>query len=226
MPLRCPPPGPAHLVDLPARRLAGRTLWRVFQAPSRPAVVLRLAPPPRSIDVRALRSARAPGCLLPRDDQDRGGAGGPAGLRVRAAARLRVAPPGGGTHRRAVHRHARAYLTAAATRGVGVTAALWAGADRVCTQAWAYQLHRAGWLATYHGISHDPAGRLRAVTLFDGTGAHVPYDDPAWDGEHERLDDAGVRAGLARYGITVTRSDPELPLVDLDDTGLLEDTDR
>lgn len=226
MPLRCPPPGPAHLVDLPARRLAGRTLWRVFQRhrgqpwyfasvrPHAPSTSGRfdLPAPPSACHLATTKTAAVLEAL-----QDYGSGLLPdSALRRRAAART-DAPS---TAPRAAH------LTAAATRGVGVTAALWAGADRVCTQAWTYQLHRAGWLATYHGISHDPAGRLRAVTLFDGTGAHVPYDDPAWDGEHERLDDAGVRAGLARYGITVTRSDPELPLVDLDDTGLLEDTDR
>jgi hypothetical protein len=116
-------------------------------------------------------------------------------------------------------------LTAAAARGKGVTAALWAGEDRGCTQAWAASLHRAGWRAAHHGVAHDPAGRLRAVTLFDREGAHLPYDDSAWTHDVEALDTADVRDALRRYGIVVTRSDPELPLLPLDDTDLLEGDD-
>lgn len=83
-------------------------------------------------------------------------------------------------------------------------------------------LHRAGWRAAYHGIAHDPAGRLRAVTLFDRAGAHAPYDDDTWRHDVEPLDGPDVRAVLRRYGITVTRGDPELPFIPLDDAGLLK----
>lgn len=115
-----------------------------------------------------------------------------------------------------------AQLTGARARGAGVTAALWAGQDRPLTQRCAAALHRAGWAALYHGIQHDPTGRLRAVSLFDRAGEHVPYDDPEWRHAGADLhDDEGLRQGLARYGIVVTRSDPDLPVVSLDDSGLL-----
>jgi hypothetical protein len=109
-------------------------------------------------------------------------------------------------------------LTAAAARGVGVTAALWAGADRSLTQRWAAALRRAGFLAASHGIQHDPTGRRRAVTLFDTAGEHLPYDDPAWS--YELVDLAGdpvTTEVLERHGFTVTRSDPELTVVPLDE---------
>lgn len=88
---------------------------------------------------------------------------------------------------------------------------------------WATSLLRAGWRAAYHGISHDPEGRLRAVTLFDQAGAHLPYDDPAWSSTTESLDDSEVDTALARYGIRVTRSDPELPFATLPDIPIVAD---
>lgn len=69
-----------------------------------------------------------------------------------------------------------AWLSADRARGVGVTAALWAGGDRALTQRWAATLRRAGWRAVYAGLQHDPSGRLRGVTLFDRAGEHAPYD--------------------------------------------------
>jgi hypothetical protein len=117
---------------------------------------------------------------------------------------------------------AAANLVAEGARGLGVTASLWAGGDRALTQRWAAALHRAGWRALHHGISHDPAGRLRAVTLFDPSGDHLPYDDPEWQGEVATLhDDAALRRALARFGIDVARSDVTLPLVTLQDSDLL-----
>lgn len=118
---------------------------------------------------------------------------------------------------------AAANLVAQAARGLGVTAALWAGGDRALTQRWAAALHRAGWRALRQGISHDPAGRLRAVTLFDSAGEHLPYDDPGWLGEVATLhEDLALRRALARFGIRVARSDVTLPVVALDDSGLLD----
>jgi hypothetical protein len=112
-----------------------------------------------------------------------------------------------------------AQLTAAKALGLGVTAALWAGPDRPCTQAWADGLHRAGWRAAYHGIQHDPAGRLRAVTLFDRAGTHPPFDDAdGWAHTTAGLhDDPDVAATLARFGLEVTRDDVELEFAALDD---------
>jgi hypothetical protein len=115
-----------------------------------------------------------------------------------------------------------ANLAAPAARGLGVTAALWAGAPRALTQSWALALHRAGWLALQHGISHDPAGRLRGVTLFDAAGEHLPYDDKGWEAAARTLhDDEVLGQQLHRFGIVVTRSDVQLPVVSLADSGLL-----
>lgn len=115
-----------------------------------------------------------------------------------------------------------ANLTAARARGSGVHAVLWADADRAKTQAWAQQLRRAGHQAIFHGIQHDPTGRLRAVTLFDQEGQHAPYDDPAgWTATtHPLHTDGSLHQTLRRYGITITRSDPSLPVVALADSGL------
>jgi hypothetical protein len=221
VPLRCPPPGPSALIDLPRVRLGGRTLWRVFQ-----------------------RHRGQPWFFAsaPADDPSAGGRfdlAAPDGTCYLATSKITAVLealqefgegllPDSALHRRAAAEiqapataPAAAQLTAASARGKGVTAGLWAGEDRVCTQAWAASLHRAGWRAAYHGVAHDPAGRLRAVALFDRAGAHPPYDDAAWTYVVEPLDDPAVRRALARYGITVTRSDPELPFVGLDDAGLV-----
>jgi hypothetical protein len=116
-----------------------------------------------------------------------------------------------------------ANLAAPSSRGAGVTAALWAGGDRRLTQSWALALHRAGWRALHSGISHDPAGRLRAVTLFDAAGEHAPYDSPSeWPAQLRTLhDDEVLHRQLARYGIEVARSDVQLPVVPLENSGLM-----
>jgi hypothetical protein len=119
---------------------------------------------------------------------------------------------------------AAADLAAAPARAGGVTAALWAGGDRALTQLWAQQLRRAGWRALHHGIAHDPAGRLRAVTLFDSAGEHQPYDDDdGWQVDvHTLHDDEVLHRGLRRFGITVSPSDPQLAVIPLDQTDLLD----
>lgn len=116
-----------------------------------------------------------------------------------------------------------AWLTTGRARPFGVTQALWASQDRPLTQRWAAALHRAGWLSLYHGLQHDPTGRLRGITLFDHEGEHPPYDDPAnWPHTTNDLhDDPALIAGLGRYGIRVTRSDPNFPVIPLEDSGLL-----
>ena len=59
--------------------------------------------------------------------------------------------------------------------------------------------------------------------MFDVAGEHLPYDDPQWLGEVADLhDDAALRRSLARFGIEVSRSDVTLPLVTLQDSGLLD----
>lgn len=225
MPLRCPPPGPAALAQLPRHPLGGRTLWRIFQRHRQQPWFFASTPEDPRTGGRFDLSHPYGACYLATSKiaallealQDFGeGLLPDTALRVRAAARV-TGPPSA---------PAAARLTAAAARGLGATAALWAGDDRPCTQAWAANLHRAGWRSAYSGIAHDPAGRLRAVTLFDRAGAHRPYDDEAWHHEVEALDTDEVHAALQRYGITVTRSDPDLPFMALDDTALLEGTEQ
>ena len=91
------------------------------------------------------------------------------------------------------------------------------------TQAWAAALRRAGWLAVHHGIQNDPSGAERGVALFDLAGEHPPYDDAAgWRFEvHELATDQQLIASLAGFGVEVLRSDPQLPEIDLDATGLI-----
>lgn len=220
MPLRCPPPGPSRLAGLPRQRVVGSTLWRVFQRRRRHPWYFASAPDDPRMGGRFDLPAPDGACYLATSMvaavleafQDFGeGLLPDTALRGRAAARVSAPPTA----------PAAARLTAPAARGVGATAALWAGGDRDCTQAWAASLHRAGWRAAYAGIAHDPAGRLRAVTLFDRAGDHLPYDDDAWRTEIEPLDTPEVREAAGRYGITVTRGDPEFPFVALDDSGLL-----
>ncbi len=116
-----------------------------------------------------------------------------------------------------------ANLTAARARAAGVTYELFSSGDRALSQRWAVRLRRAGFRALVQGVRHDPTGRLRAVTLFDTAGDHPPYDDAeGWVGERTPLHhDAALRSALSRYGIRVTRSDPQLPVVPLEDSGLL-----
>lgn len=100
---------------------------------------------------------------------------------------------------------------------------LWADHDRARTQAWADQLRRAGHRSLLHGTQHDPTGRLRAVTWFDKAGAHAPHDDDlGWRHTRHRLAGGAVPAAtLVRYGVTVIRSAVMLPVVRLEDSGLL-----
>lgn len=113
-------------------------------------------------------------------------------------------------------------LSSRSSRGAGITAALWAGGDRPISQQWAVALRRAGWLALHHGIANDPSGRLRAVSLFDRSGEHSPYDDRRWTHRSREIaGDTALISALATWGIEVVPSDPELPVVDLEDSGLV-----
>src|SRR5690625_4767192 len=71
-------------------------------------------------------------------------------------------------------------LTAEPTAGAGVTAGLWAGADRPLTRRWAAAFRRDGWWALYSGLQHDPSGRLRGAALFDHAGTHPPSYGSVW----------------------------------------------
>jgi hypothetical protein len=105
-----------------------------------------------------------------------------------------------------------AKLTSRAAAGrFGITAALWAGADRALSQRWAAALRRDGWWALYAGVQHDPSGQLRSVVLFDRGGAHPPSWGAQWPVAVRTLhDDPALHAALARFGIAV-RDPGDLP---------------
>lgn len=217
------PPAPAVLAGLPKIRIAGRRLHRVFQAhrgdpwwfaslpagaapdnggrfdlPS-PLGACYLATSPVAAVLEALPEFSG---LLP-------------DIELRKRRRAEVTVPTSAPR--------AAALAATRARDSGVTAALWAGTDRARTQRWALALARAGWRALHHGVQHDPAGGLRAITLLDAAGTHLPFDDAGWTtAVHSMHDDQHVVAALARYGIQVTLSDVALPLVPLDASGLLD----
>lgn len=221
MPLREPPPVTA-LGALPTRPLAGLTLHRIFlarraspwwfsgiPAGADPGAYGRFdLPQPDGACYLATSAVAAAletfqhlaGGLLPDEE-------------LRRRARLTVTAPPGSPR--------AANLTAARARSAGVTFELFSSGDRARSQRWARRLRRAGFRALVQGVRHDPTGRLRAVTLFDVAGDHPPYDDArGWAGRRRPLhSDAALRTALTRYGIRVTRSDPQLPVVPLELTG-------
>lgn len=212
------PLAPAQLTRTPSRRLAGMALSRVYRrgrgspwwfasAPGSAAGSdggrFDLPPP----DGTCYLGTSAAAALLEAFQDFGEGLLPDAELRRRLLAEVPVpesAPPA-------------AWLSAARARGLGVTAALWAGERSALTRRWAVALRRAGWRALFAGIQHDPSGRLRGVALFDAAGEHAPYDDPAawpWTAHELHGDPAVVRA-LARFEIRVTRTDAQLTLTDL-----------
>ena len=206
MPLR-EPPARSRLWRLATVRLSGRRLWRCHRA-SREVWWFGSTPPGHgrfdlpapdgsaylaaTLDAAVLESMQAHfgrGAVLPS-----------SALRARQLSSVRVpagSPP-------AVD------LTAPALVALGATAALWAGPDRARTQRWATELHGAGHQAIHHGIQHDPAGALRAFTLFDRAGAHAPWGLPWPAPTTERADCDAVVAVLTGHGVTVTRTRPTL----------------
>ena len=219
-----PPPAPAALEGLPRWPLRNRTLHRIYRAErAAPWWFASLPVPAADPDLHGRFDLPAPdgACYLGltavaavlETFQQLTGLLPDSELRARRRAQVRTPPTVS----------AAADLATSAARGSGVTAALWAGEDRRMTQRWAHQLRRAGWRALHHGIAHDPAGRLRAVTLFDSAGAHPPYDDDRWEVVvHTLHDDDVLHRELRRYGITVARSDPQLTVVPLNDAHLLD----
>jgi hypothetical protein len=218
-----PPPAPTVLVGLPRFSLRGRTLHRVFRAGrSDPWWFASL--PSGAVDAdehgrfdlptplgSCYLALTAVGAVL-EAFQEFTGRLPDTELRRRLLAVV-VAPD---------DTPVAANVKAPASRRLGVTAALWAGADRGLTQSWALAIHRAGWRAMHHGIAHDPAGAERAVTLFDTAGEHAPYDDTGWTVETRTLhDDEKLHSALRRFGVSVARSDVDLPVVRLEDSGLM-----
>lgn len=216
MPLIEPPDGGGSLAGWPERRLAGRSLYRVWRyraadgsvrddpwwfaslpAPAggggrfdlpAPMGTCYLATTPVAAVLEALQAHLT---NLPVEE-----------LRVRRLARLFASddvPPA-------------ADLTSPAAVGrLGVTAALWAGSDRALTQRWALALRRDGWWAVHAGIQHDPSGTSRGVALFDTGGAHGPtigrWRLKALDDLHTFTD---LIDELARWGVAV-RGPADLP---------------
>lgn len=218
-----PPPRLAELELLPRWPVRGRTLHRIFRAdrvtpwwfasvPSRASDPDQHGrfdlPSPDGACYLGLTAVAAVLETLPQFT----GLLPEVELRARRRAQVRTPPTA----------PVAANLAVPAAHAAGATAALWAGADRRLTQTWAQQLRRAGWRALHHGISHDPSGRLRAVTLFDTAGAHLPYDEDGWQVVvHTLHDDELLHQGLRRFGITVAPSDPQLTVIPLGDAGLL-----
>lgn len=98
--------------------------------------------------------------------------------------------------------------------GTGVTAAVWAGAERDLTQQWAAAVRRDGWWALHAGVHHDPSGHLRAVAVFGNTGNGAPTIGGAWTFTSTSLhDDPDIGADLAPYGVEI-RGRGELPFTD------------
>lgn len=127
------------------------------------------------------------------------------------------------------HGPGAADLTDPRCTGAGVTTALWGGGpgDRPLTQRWAAQLHDAGWDALHHGIQHDPSGRLRGVTLFGDAGDEPPSPAGDWDyADHELAGDEVIVDGLRQYNVAVVTSQPDLPVVPLEQSGLLDDPEQ
>lgn len=223
MPLADPPPPPRDLARLPRRDLRASTLHRVFSARRGSPWWFASLPPGGDPDRHGRFDLPAPAgaCYLARTpvgavlEAFQGFDGLLPDVELGARRRAEVVVPPDAP--------AAADLADRRARGLGATAALWAGGPRRLTQSWAVALHRAGWRAVHHGIAHDPAGRHRAVTLFDDTGEHAPYDDAeGWRPTvHHLRDDARLRGALAGFGIEVLRSDPQLPVVPLEETGLL-----
>jgi hypothetical protein len=216
MPLPWPPQQGGSLTDFPAQQIRGHTIYRVWRHVS---------------DDGRIRDAPWWFASVPDDPADGGRydlpapmgacytATQPVGAVLESlqalltnlpAAELRVrrlavidAPPDA---------PAAAKLTAQVVAGgYGITAALWAGADRPKTQAWAAAFRRDGWWALYGGVQHDPSGRLRGHTLFDRAGEHAPTFGRGWPHTTSTLhDDESLLDDLARFGIHV-REPGDLP---------------
>lgn len=217
MPQAGPPPVDA-LAALPTRRTVGLTLHRVHRTENAPWFFASTPHQDNRFDLPApagscYLATSAVGAVLEVLQHLAGGLVPDDELRRRR--RLEVRAPASSPR--------AADLSAARARGAGVTLELFTTPDRPLTQEWAVQLRRAGHRALHAPLRHDPTGRLRGVTLFDEAGAHLPYDDGAWAGTSEPLhDDTALRAALRRYAIVIERSDPDLPVVGLDESGLLD----
>lgn len=212
--LQPPPAEPASLEDLPSQPIGGKTLYRVWRAGApveRPepwwfssrtgadggrfdlSTPLGTLSTSTSAAGALLEALQAHLTNLPTEE-----------LQVRRSAAIIVpdaAPP-------------TADLCDPAVAGKGVTAAMWAGAERDLTQRWAAALRRDGWWALHAGIHHDPSGQLRAVAVFGATGHTAPTLGGEWTfTAHSLHDDPHVAAELAHYGIQI-RSRGELPFTD------------
>lgn len=218
MPLADPPVAAGSLSGLPGQRLSGVTLHRVWRHRSSDGTVrpdpwcFASIPDEPSDGGRFDLAAPMGTCYL--------ATSAAAAVLEALQAHLRNLP----TDELVVRRRAEAIAPADAPKAAkltaqrlagehGVTAELWAGPDRLRTQAWAAALRRDGWWATYAGVAHDPSGRLRAVALFDHAGAHPPTLGGPWSHTAAALhDDEDLKVELARYGVTV-RDRGDLPFV-------------
>ncbi len=206
-----PPPEPQSLGDLASHQISGETLFRVWRAGvpiERPEpwwFSSQAGPTGGRFDLSAplgtfyTSTSRAGALLeglqshlvnLPVEE-----------LEVRRMAAITVpeaAPPA-------------ADLCDATLAAHGVTAAVWAGADRDLTQSWAAALRRDGWWSIHAGVQHDPSGKSRIVALFGTEGAVPPTLGGSWEFTDGSIhDNSGLIAELANYGVAV-RGSADLP---------------
>ncbi len=119
---------------------------------------------------------------------------------------------------------AAADLIAPRARGVGVTATFSAGGRRAETQAWGEALFDAGWRAVHYAASHDNTLESRSVALFDAHDEHIPRSvGGPWDYEVVDLtDNSDLYQALGAFGISVEPKPTTLPVVSLEESGLLD----
>ena len=209
--LEPPPTEPASLEDLPPQPFGGETLYRVWRADTtsdRPEpwwFSSHTGPDGGRFDLPApagtlYTSTSRAGALLEGLQAQLKGLPVEE-LEVRRMAAIDVpdaAPPA-------------ADLCHPTLAGRGVTAAVWAGAERELTQQWAAAVRRDGWWALHAGVHHDPSGQLRAIAVFGTSGDAAPTLGGAWTFTASTVhDDPTVADELTRYGVEI-RSRGELP---------------
>ncbi|MHB8288165.1 MAG: RES domain-containing protein [Acidimicrobiales bacterium] len=116
-----------------------------------------------------------------------------------------------------------ANLTAPAAHGVGVTATFFAGGQQANTQLWGEALFDADWRAVHYAASHDNTLKSRSVALFDAHDEHLPRSAGGpWDYEVvELVDNRDLCQALGEFGINVEPKPTTLPVVSLEESGLL-----
>jgi hypothetical protein len=84
-------------------------------------------------------------------------------------------------------------------------------------------LFNADWRAVYYAASHDNTADARSVALFDAYGEHAPRSlGGPWDYEVvDLVDNRDLCQALGAYGIRVEPMPDTLPVVALEESGLI-----